>query len=98
MLSLGEQQRLVFSRLLVNQPKLVIMDEVTLALDMVSEAKMYNVLQNMGEHHRDDEANSSPPTYISVVHQPSLLAYYDNKLCIVGGKDKKSYVLGNIEQ
>jgi len=98
MLSLGEQQRLAFGRLLVNQPKLVIMDEATSALDMVSEAKMYNVLQNMGGHHGDDKANTPPPTYISVGHRPSLLAYHDKKLRIVGGEDNKSHEFGNIEQ
>ena len=39
-LSLGEQQRLAFGRLLVNRPSFVILDEATSALDMVAEAKM----------------------------------------------------------
>jgi ABC-type uncharacterized transport system fused permease/ATPase subunit len=39
-LSLGEQQRLSFARLLVNKPALAICDEATSALDLVSERKM----------------------------------------------------------
>jgi vitamin B12/bleomycin/antimicrobial peptide transport system ATP-binding/permease protein len=34
MLSLGEQQRLAFARLLYNKPSLAILDEATSALDL----------------------------------------------------------------
>jgi putative ATP-binding cassette transporter len=33
-LSLGEQQRLAFARLLINQPRFAVMDEATSALDI----------------------------------------------------------------
>ncbi len=46
-LSLGEQQRLAFGRLVVNKPRLVICDEATSALDVASEAKMYSLLRKM---------------------------------------------------
>jgi len=36
-LSLGEQQRLAFARLFVNQPDFVILDEATSALDLKNE-------------------------------------------------------------
>ena len=36
-LSLGEQQRLAFARLLLSKPKLVLLDESTSALDEVNE-------------------------------------------------------------
>jgi len=39
-LSLGEQQRLAFGRLLYNQPKVAVLDEATSALDINSEAAM----------------------------------------------------------
>jgi vitamin B12/bleomycin/antimicrobial peptide transport system ATP-binding/permease protein len=73
MLSLGEQQRLAFGRLLVHRPRLVILDEATSALDMLAEARMYTLLQTGGF------------TYVSVGHRPSLLAYHDKRLRLVGG-------------
>jgi ABC-type uncharacterized transport system fused permease/ATPase subunit len=81
MLSLGEQQRLAFGRILVNRPKLVILDEATSALDMISELKMYQLLQNMARKTMNGGTLSAPGlTYISVGHRPSLLAYHDKKL------------------
>ncbi|HEY9807569.1 MAG TPA: ATP-binding cassette domain-containing protein, partial [Candidatus Obscuribacterales bacterium] len=47
-LSLGEQQRLTFARLLVNQPKYAILDEATSALDLDNEEKLYQQLQAIG--------------------------------------------------
>jgi len=69
MLSLGEQQRLAFGRLLVNRPSLAILDEASSALDLDSEKAMYLLL---------DEIPGL--TYISVGHRPSLLNYHDSKL------------------
>jgi len=69
MLSLGEQQRLGFARLLVNAPRLAILDEASSALDLDSERAMYELL-----------AQRKSLTYISVGHRPSLLAFHDTKL------------------
>ena len=71
-LSLGEQQRLAFGRLLINKPRLVILDESTSALDIESERRMYLLLQN-------------EVTYISVGHRPSLVEYHHTKLSLQGG-------------
>lgn len=92
MLSLGEQQRLAFGRLVVNRPKLVILDEATSALDMVSEATMYQVLQDMGRKTMSKAGKLSPPglTYISVGHRPSLLAFHDKRLRL-GGEDEHEF-------
>jgi ABC-type uncharacterized transport system fused permease/ATPase subunit len=43
MLSLGEQQRLAFARLLLAAPKLALLDEATSALDTKNEALLYQV-------------------------------------------------------
>eukprot|EP00535_Pseudo-nitzschia_heimii_P004022 CAMPEP_0197180790 /NCGR_PEP_ID=MMETSP1423-20130617/5277_1 /TAXON_ID=476441 /ORGANISM="Pseudo-nitzschia heimii, Strain UNC1101" /LENGTH=770 /DNA_ID=CAMNT_0042630915 /DNA_START=176 /DNA_END=2488 /DNA_ORIENTATION=- len=90
-LSLGEQQRLAFGRVLVNQPQLVILDEATSALDMVAEARMYNLLQDMGRKHLLKNGDMTAPglNYISVGHRPSLLAYHDKRLRL-NGEDKHS--------
>lgn len=74
-LSLGEQQRLAFARIITNKPRLVIMDESTSALDVKAERKMYTLLKSHGER----------MTFISVGHRPTLLAYHDIKLAIKDG-------------
>ena len=69
-LSLGEQQRLAFCRVLVNRPHLIICDEATSALDMEAERKMYEVTK----------AAVPDATIVSVGHRPSLMRYHDFKL------------------
>jgi vitamin B12/bleomycin/antimicrobial peptide transport system ATP-binding/permease protein len=85
-LSLGEQQRLAFGRVLINQPRLVIVDEATSALDMVAEAKMYNILKDMGRKTLLKNGSLTSPglTFVSVGHRPSLLAYHDKRLRLNG--------------
>jgi len=63
-LSLGEQQRLAFGRLLVTKPKYAILDEATSALDVNNEEHLYALLVETGI------------TYISVGHRPSLKKYH----------------------
>uniref|UniRef100_A0A2P1CZ82 AptE n=1 Tax=Nostoc sp. FSN-E TaxID=2027337 RepID=A0A2P1CZ82_9NOSO len=63
-LSLGEQQRLAFARLLVTRPSFTILDEATSALDLHNEGNLYQQLQ---------ETNT---TFISVGHRESLFNYH----------------------
>ncbi len=63
-LSLGEQQKLAFARLLVTKPKYVILDEATSALDINNEKHLYSILTETGI------------TFISVGHRPSLKKYH----------------------
>ena len=81
-LSLGEQQRLAFGRVLVNRPSLVILDEATSALDVASESRMYSLLQNLARREFTHQNGLSRPglTYVSVGHRPSLIAFHDKKL------------------
>jgi vitamin B12/bleomycin/antimicrobial peptide transport system ATP-binding/permease protein len=102
-LSLGEQQRLAFGRLLVNRPKLVIMDEATSALDIGSEARMYQILQEMARKTLHGSTSSSKGalsesalTYVSVGHRPSLIAFHNKKLRL--GGDKGDHELSNIDK
>jgi len=67
-LSLGEQQRLAFARLLVNRPGYAVLDEATSALDVGNEANLYSRLQQL-------EIN-----YISVGHRPSIIVFHDRVL------------------
>eukprot|EP00903_Cladosiphon_okamuranus_P008953 g8567.t2 len=68
-LSLGEQQRLAFSRLLTNSPSMVFLDEATSALDEQNEAKLYAWLQA-----------AALDAYVSVGHRASLFKYHTHVL------------------
>src|SRR5439155_4426784 len=46
-LSLGEQQRLAFARLLLTQPQYAMLDEATSALDVQNEEHLYRLLQGV---------------------------------------------------
>jgi vitamin B12/bleomycin/antimicrobial peptide transport system ATP-binding/permease protein len=71
-LSLGEQQRLAFARLLLSKPPYVVLDEATSALDLSNEKRLY------------DRLRESAATFISVGHRPSLLKYHDYVLELTG--------------
>jgi vitamin B12/bleomycin/antimicrobial peptide transport system ATP-binding/permease protein len=64
-LSLGEQQRLAFARLILSQPRYAMLDEATSALDLANEQLLYQKLRESGT------------TYVSVGHRTSLLKYHD---------------------
>ncbi|XP_071697038.1 ABC transporter D family member 2, chloroplastic isoform X2 [Rutidosis leptorrhynchoides] len=69
-LSLGEQQRLAFARLLLSQPDLVLLDESTSALDEANEAHLY------------EKINAAGITYISIGHRSSLRKFHKKALRI----------------
>jgi vitamin B12/bleomycin/antimicrobial peptide transport system ATP-binding/permease protein len=71
-LSLGEQQRLAFARLLLSKPSYGILDEATSALDIHNEKRLYQMLQQ------------SNTTIVSVGHRPSLLQYHQKVLHLTG--------------
>ncbi len=71
-LSLGEQQRLAFARLLLTKPSYAILDEATSALDVQNEKRLYRMLQQ------------SDTTIVSVGHRPSLLQYHQKVLKLRG--------------
>lgn len=76
-LSLGEQQRVAFARILINQPQYAILDEATSALDADNEANLYKHLL---------ETNT---TFISVGHRESLRTYHQLLLQISDDKSWK---------
>lgn len=63
-LSLGEQQRLTFARLLLNKPDYAILDEATSALDQANEEQLYEHLERIGT------------TFLSVGHRSTLAKYH----------------------
>jgi len=71
-LSLGEQQRLAFGRLLLNSPRFAVLDEATSALDIKTEQSLYALLKQ-----RD-------LSFISVGHRPSLIEFHTSVLELNG--------------
>lgn len=71
-LSLGEQQRLAFARLLLAKPSLAVLDESTSALDESREAMLYSELKTDGI------------AFISVGHRSSLTSLHDKNLVLMG--------------
>lgn len=76
-LSLGEQQRLAFARVLLHQPRWVFMDEATAALDEENQDRMMAMF-------REDLADSA---LVSIGHRPGLDAFHDRTLTLVKSPD-----------
>lgn len=72
LLSLGEQQRLAFARLILTKPRYAILDEATSALDLQNEAMLYQQLRSVAT------------VFISVGHRSSLLQYHQYVLELQG--------------
>jgi putative ATP-binding cassette transporter len=72
LLSVGEQQRLAFGRVLVHKPGVVILDEATSALDSGNEASLYARLRDSGA------------TLVSVAHRAGLLRHHTHVLQLKG--------------
>jgi vitamin B12/bleomycin/antimicrobial peptide transport system ATP-binding/permease protein len=66
-LSIGEQQRLAFARVLLARPEIVFLDEATSALDEAAEMSLYRLLRDAPWH----------PTIVSVGHRGNLRRYHD---------------------
>nr|QVT92314.1 ABC transporter [Salvia miltiorrhiza] len=69
-LSIGEQQRLAYARLLLSKPNLVLLDESTSALDEANEAHLYQLIAASGI------------TFVSVGHRRTLYEHHKNVLHI----------------
>lgn len=73
-LSIGEQQRLAFARVLFNQPRLVFLDEATSATDEGLEHQLYTLLR--GE--------LPQAMLVSIGHRSTLDAFHDRQLVLDG--------------
>lgn len=63
-LSLGEQQRIAFARVVLAQPHFVVLDEATSALDVENEERLYQLISQSGM------------TMISISHRDTTLKYH----------------------
>jgi putative ATP-binding cassette transporter len=66
-LSIGEQQRLAFARVLLARPQIVFLDEATSALDEAAEISLYRLLREAPWQ----------PTIVSVGHHGNLRRFHD---------------------
>ncbi len=71
-LSLGEQQRLSFARLVISKPELIFLDEATSALDEENETILYSFLKSM----------KCP--FVSVGHRSTIKKFHDYLLLLDG--------------
>ena len=71
-LSIGEQQRLAFARVLLTRPRYAMLDEATSALDAANEESLYRQLA------------ASQTTLVSVAHRASVLKYHAQVLELCG--------------
>ena len=69
-LSVGEQQRIGFARVLLIGPRYAMLDEATSALDIANEESLYQLLA------------ATRTTLVSVGHRPSLLKYHRQVLAL----------------
>lgn len=72
-LSLGEQQRVSFARILISKPDFVFLDESTSAIDIPTEARLYQTLI-------EEEV-----TFVSVGHRETILRFHDRALRLLPG-------------
>ncbi len=84
-LSLGEQQRVAFARILVNQPQYAILDEATSALDANNETFLYRHLLKTNT------------TFVSVGHRDSLKQYHQFLLKISEDKSWQLETINNYQ-
>ena len=71
-MSLGEQQRVAFARVLLRRPNLIFLDEATSALDEPREAALYALL-------REELPCTS---IVSIGHRGSLMALHDRRVFV----------------
>jgi vitamin B12/bleomycin/antimicrobial peptide transport system ATP-binding/permease protein len=75
MMSLGQQQRLAFARVVLHKPKWIFLDEATAALDDENQTRVMSIFS-------EELAQSS---LVSIAHRPGLEAYHSRTLQLVGG-------------
>ncbi len=75
MLSVGEQQRIAFARILLTKPRAVFLDESTSALDEGLELTLYELIR----------AELPDMILVSVSHRATVEQFHGRQLELVGG-------------
>ena len=71
-LSVGEQQRLAFARVLINRPDWLFLDEATSALDEANEEHLYRLVSERLEK----------STMVSIAHRQSVAQHHQRRVSI----------------
>jgi vitamin B12/bleomycin/antimicrobial peptide transport system ATP-binding/permease protein len=77
-LSPGEQQRVAFARILLNQPKAAFLDEATSALDPGLEMTLYQLIRT----------ECAQCIVVSVSHRPTVAQHHERHLTLLGEDGK----------
>ncbi|NJN17256.1 MAG: ABC transporter ATP-binding protein [Oscillochloris sp.] len=78
-LSGGQTQRTAAARMLVRQPELLVCDDLSSALDVETEAQLWERIAGAAEHNRR-------PTIVAVSHRPALLRRADRIVLMHEGR------------
>ena len=81
-LSIGEQQRLAFARVVLARPEIVFLDEATSALDEAAEISLYRLLREAPWR----------PTIVSVGHHGTLRRFHDAVVDLARGPVSRAAV------
>jgi vitamin B12/bleomycin/antimicrobial peptide transport system ATP-binding/permease protein len=74
-LSLGEQQRIAFARILLQRPDYMFLDEATVSLDEEMEKTLYQLIRSKLEY----------ATVISAGHRHTLISWHQSRVELLGG-------------
>jgi ABC-type multidrug transport system fused ATPase/permease subunit len=75
-LSVGERQRLQLARMLVDQPRILVLDEATSNLDYATEAEVKQALRELSHH----------PTMLVLAHRYSMIKDADHVIVLEQGR------------